>query len=66
MMSSLLTLFCLILNIYGIYLGFRAHMLLGIVLIFVPLVPLVFAVVMLLFQIDLAQRTVAICRGRQY
>ena len=62
-MSQLISLVCLGLSIYGIYLGFRAHVVLGIVLIFVPIVPIVFAIGQLCFGKDLAGQTVEFFRS---
>lgn len=56
--SFLISLVCFCLSIYGIVLGFRAHVLLGILLIFLHPIPLVVGAVKLAFDVDLAERTV--------
>jgi hypothetical protein len=57
-MSYLIWLLTLAFSVYGIYLGFRAHMVLGIALIFLQPVAIVFALVQLIFGLDLADETV--------
>lgn len=64
-LSTLLGIASFVLSIVGIYLGFRSHVILGIVLIFVPIVPAVFGLTWLLTsgRVDLAAQTVDFVRS---
>jgi hypothetical protein len=63
LVNFLIWLISLALSIYGVYLGFKAHPILGIALIFLSPVALVFGAVHLITGLDLADETVKLVRS---